>query len=126
LAAFELPRTCFSARALQDRAGLPLAGFPSLIDVNKRRTPEEIFKITKMGFGRMPAFDRLADPQREAILAYVLGTPAIGGIRPDEAESPADKNLKTHAISKGGQGRVRGLDAILVRNRFGEALVSTI
>lgn len=81
-----------------DRAGLPLAGFPSLIDVSKRRTPEEIFKITKMGFGRMPAFDRLADAQREAILAYVLGTPAIGGNRPDEAESPADKKQPPYAF----------------------------
>ena len=81
-----------------DRAGMPLAGFPSLIDVNKRRTPEEVFKITKMGFGRMPAFDRIPDPQREAILAYVFGTPAVGGNRPDEAESAADKKQPPYAF----------------------------
>ncbi len=73
-----------------DRAGFPLAGFPSLIDVDKRRTPDEVFKITKNGFGRMPAFDKIPDPQREAILAYVFGKSAAAGGRPDEA-SPAAK-----------------------------------
>ncbi|MDQ5977418.1 MAG: quinoprotein glucose dehydrogenase, partial [Verrucomicrobiota bacterium] len=68
-----------------DRAGIPLAGFPSLLDVDKRRTPEEVMKITKTGFGRMPAFDRIPDPQREAILAYVFGKTATTGGRPDEA-----------------------------------------
>ena len=81
-----------------DRAGMPLAGFPSLIDVNKRRTPEEVFKITKTGFGRMPAFDRIPDPQREAILAYVFGTPTAVGNRPDEAESAADKKQPPYAF----------------------------
>ena len=81
-----------------DRAGMPLAGFPSLIDVNKRRTPEEVFKITKTGFGRMPAFDRIPDPQREAILAYVFGTPTVAGNRPDEAESAADKKQPPYAF----------------------------
>jgi quinoprotein glucose dehydrogenase len=73
-----------------DRAGFPLAGFPSLIDVDKRRTPEEVTKITKTGFGRMPAFDKIPDPQREAILAYVFGKTATATGRPDE-ESPAAK-----------------------------------
>jgi len=81
-----------------DRAGLPLAGFPSLIDVNKRRTPDEIYKITKMGFGRMPAFDRISDSQREAILAYILGTPINTGNRPDEAASAVDKTQPPFAF----------------------------
>ena len=70
-----------------DRQGIPLAGFPSLIDIEKRRTPDEIAKLTRTGFGRMPAFDRIPDPQREAIVAYVLGKTsgrAAAG-RPDEA-----------------------------------------
>jgi quinoprotein glucose dehydrogenase len=71
-----------------DRAGIPLAGFPSLIDIEKRRTRAEIAQITKTGFGRMPAFDRIPDAQRDAILSYVLGDsppPAAG--RPDEEPS---------------------------------------
>jgi len=80
-----------------DRAGIPLAGFPSLLDIEKRRTPDDIAKITKTGFGRMPAFDRIPDAQREAILAYVLGQnqPATVG-RPDEA-APAKKKAKGKA-----------------------------
>ncbi|WP_414661645.1 outer membrane protein assembly factor BamB family protein [Horticoccus sp. 23ND18S-11] len=73
-----------------DRAGFPAAGFPSLLDVAQRRTPEEIVKLTQTGFGRMPAFDRLPDAQRAAILDYVLGRSAATG-RPDEATSPTAK-----------------------------------
>lgn len=68
-----------------DRAGFPLAGFPSLLGVDQRRTPEEVSKLTKTGFGRMPAFDRIPDAQREAILAYVFGKPEHVTNRPDEA-----------------------------------------
>jgi quinoprotein glucose dehydrogenase len=77
-----------------DRAGIPLAGFPSLLDVDKRRTPEEVTKITKTGFGRMPAFDRIPDPQREAILAYVFGKTATTGGRPDEAGGAVKAEVK--------------------------------
>ena len=69
-----------------DRAGIPLAGFPSLIDIEKRRTPEEIAKLTKTGFGRMPAFDRLTDAQRDAILDYVLGKPDPAASTPTKAK----------------------------------------
>ena len=72
-----------------DRAGIPLAGFPSLLGLDKRRTSEEVMKITKTGFGRMPAFDRIPDPQREAILAYVFGRPEATVARPDEAAEQA-------------------------------------
>jgi quinoprotein glucose dehydrogenase len=68
-----------------DRKGFPLAGFPSLIDVDQRRTRDEVRILTKTGFGRMPAFDRIPDNQRDAILAYVFGeTEQLAG-RPDEA-----------------------------------------
>jgi quinoprotein glucose dehydrogenase len=74
-----------------DRKGFPVAGFPSLIDVDKRRTPEEVAKITRTGFGRMPAFDKMPESQREAILAYVFGkAPAAGG-RPDEGGAGGGK-----------------------------------
>jgi len=77
-----------------DRAGIPAAGFPSLLDIATRRTPEEIIRITKHGFGRMPAFDRIPEPQREAILAYVLGQKPAAGNRPDEAAPAADDSAK--------------------------------
>jgi quinoprotein glucose dehydrogenase len=83
-----------------DRAGIPLAGFPSLLEIERRRTPAEIAQITKTGFGRMPAFDRIPDGQREAILSYVLGKnpPATG--RPDEesAATPASRKGPPYAF----------------------------
>jgi quinoprotein glucose dehydrogenase len=76
-----------------DRAGLPLAGFPSLLGIEKRRTPAEVAQITRTGFGRMPAFDKLPESQREAILSYVFGKQALARSgRPDEAgENPDSK-----------------------------------
>ena len=76
-----------------DRKGIPVAGFPSLLDVHQRRSRDEIAKITKTGLGRMPAFDKIPEAQRDAILAYVLGEtqPATG--RPDEA-APAKAKMK--------------------------------
>ncbi|MEO6244649.1 MAG: PQQ-binding-like beta-propeller repeat protein [Opitutaceae bacterium] len=76
-----------------DRAGVPLAGFPSLLDVSRRRSRDEIAKITRTGLGRMPAFDKIPEAQREAILAYVLGETATAS-RPDEA-APAKGKAKT-------------------------------
>lgn len=84
-----------------DRKGTPAAGFPSLLDVASRRTPAEVAQITKTGFGRMPAFDRLPDSQREAILAYVFGKDAVAGSRPDEetlAAKAAAKNALPYAF----------------------------
>jgi quinoprotein glucose dehydrogenase len=80
-----------------DRAGIPLAGFPSLLDVNRRRTTAEIQQITKTGLGRMPAFGHLPDAQREAILAYVLGEVATAS-RPDEAAPRGKKGAPAAAL----------------------------
>lgn len=68
-----------------DRKGIPLAGFPSLIELGQRRSREEVKKIIVGGFGRMPAFDRLTETQRETIIGYVLGEDStLGSGRPDE------------------------------------------
>jgi quinoprotein glucose dehydrogenase len=72
-----------------NRAGFPEVGFPSLVEVGKRRPREDIVKLTRTGLGRMPAFDRLTEAQREAIVAYVLGDPAPTANRPDETASGA-------------------------------------
>ena len=56
-----------------DRAGNPLGGFPSLIDVSSRKPRDQLSLITKQGAGRMPAFDQISDAQRNAILDYVVG-----------------------------------------------------
>lgn len=58
-----------------DRAGNVAAGFPSLIDVAKRKTRAEIEQITRQGGGRMPNYAVMPEAQRTAILNYVLNEP---------------------------------------------------
>lgn len=75
-----------------DLKGNLLGGLPSLIDVEKRKTREQIAEITKKGAGRMPAFDRISDADRTAILDYILNPPSAAstGARPDEpARAPS-------------------------------------
>ena len=74
-----------------DRLGNPLGGFPPLIGLAQRKTREQIFQITKAGAGRMPAFDRLSDAQRNAIIDYVLDVAVAPATRrADEAAPPGD------------------------------------
>lgn len=82
-----------------DRKGMPAAGFPTLINVAERRTPAEVAQITRTGFGRMPAFDKIPEAQREAILAYVFGDIAPIASRPDEVA--ANVGAKGKAKEKG-------------------------
>jgi quinoprotein glucose dehydrogenase len=84
-----------------DRKGFPLAGFPSLLDVDKRRTRDEVAKLTKTGFGRMPAFDRIPDAQRDAILDYVFGETEHTLNRPDEAAAAGKGGGASKAKAKG-------------------------
>ena len=71
-----------------DRKGNIPGGFPSLIDVEKRKTRLEIETITRQGGGRMPAFDMIPEGARAAILDYVRNENTISaGGRPDEANN---------------------------------------
>lgn len=58
-----------------DRQGNLAAGFPSLIDVAKRKSHAEIEQVTRVGGGRMPGFPHFSDDRRAAILDYVLNGP---------------------------------------------------
>ena len=71
-----------------DRAGNAAAGFPSLIDVGKRRTRAEIEQITRQGGGRMPNFSSMPEEQRTAVLNYVLNEP-VSVSRKEEGAPPA-------------------------------------
>src|SRR5262249_24724607 len=72
-----------------DRAGNPAGGFPSLLDVGSRKPREQISLITRQGAGRMPAFDQLSEPQRNAILDYVLSGPQPTASRREDGNVPA-------------------------------------
>jgi quinoprotein glucose dehydrogenase len=92
-----------------DRAGNLAGGFPSLIDVGVRKTREQISLITKMGAGRMPAFDQISDNERNAILDYVLGAARSSSALREEANAvaPSANSLPEYAFS----GFRRWLDA---------------
>ena len=55
-----------------DRKGNAAAEFPSLIDIDKRKTRAEIEQITRQGGGRMPGYATMGEVKRKAILDYVL------------------------------------------------------
>lgn len=58
--------------------GLDLKGnhelkFPSLLEIDKRKTRAEIDQMTRQGRGRMPSYESMPEEKRNAILDYVLG-----------------------------------------------------
>src|ERR1700722_6603931 len=55
-----------------DRSGSPPA-FPSLIDVSKRLTDEQIIATIHQGKGRMPAFATFTDIQMQSLLQFLSG-----------------------------------------------------
>ena len=46
--------------------------YPSLVDVAKRLSKEDIQAVMKAGRGRMPSFQHVSEPQRNAIVNYLL------------------------------------------------------
>jgi quinoprotein glucose dehydrogenase len=76
-----------------DRAGDPANGFPSLVNLAARRTPEAVAAIVDKGAGRMPPFGQLQEGQRRAIVDMLFGN-----------EQPA----AAYAPQAGAGGRGRG------------------
>jgi quinoprotein glucose dehydrogenase len=50
---------------------------PTLVDIGKRRTTDEMNVIIKSGNGRMPAFPYLSEDNRKAIIGYLLNKEII-------------------------------------------------
>jgi quinoprotein glucose dehydrogenase len=55
-----------------DRKGNPAGGFPSLEDVSGRLNKEMAMQLIEKGGGRMPAFDRVSQARREAIITFLF------------------------------------------------------
>ncbi|MSU19768.1 MAG: pyrroloquinoline quinone-dependent dehydrogenase [Pedosphaera sp.] len=85
-----------------DKTGNILGGFPSLIDVIKRRPRDQISQITKQGAGRMPAFDQIPDALREAILEFVLNPTPPSASRHEEGASAPATSSKPPSYAFGG------------------------
>lgn len=48
--------------------------FPSLVDLNKHRSEEQVRSVIEGGKGRMPAFKQIPENERVALLAFLLNT----------------------------------------------------
>jgi quinoprotein glucose dehydrogenase len=59
-----------------DRKGNLAGGFPSLDDVSSRLNREMAMQVMKKGQGRMPAFDRVSQARREAIITFLFNEEA--------------------------------------------------
>jgi quinoprotein glucose dehydrogenase len=67
-----------------DRKGNAIGGIPSLVDVNRRLTSQQIFDVITKGRAVMPSWGFLTEVQRHAVVAYLNGEKA-----PQETESKA-------------------------------------
>ena len=54
------------------RQGMPASGFPSLIGIGSRLSADEIHAQISNGKGMMPGFPQLAEPERNALVAFLL------------------------------------------------------
>jgi quinoprotein glucose dehydrogenase len=61
---------------------------PSLIDIEKKRTIEDINGLIKTGSGRMPSFQHVSENDRNLIVAYITNTESTLGSAPPAAQRP--------------------------------------
>ncbi|MGB6689100.1 MAG: PQQ-binding-like beta-propeller repeat protein [Terracidiphilus sp.] len=82
-----------------DRAGAPPA-YPSLIDIDKRKSSAQIAEIVHQGRGRMPSFPNLQDKQLEALIEYLrTGKDALSVAVSDAGPAaPGSKETATEAM----------------------------
>ncbi|GAB3925212.1 outer membrane protein assembly factor BamB family protein [Larkinella terrae] len=78
----------------QDRKGSG-PELPSLIDIGKKRSADDIKNLLKTGSGRMPSFQHLSDKDRDAIVNFILNKetgPANVASAPNSSATPASKD----------------------------------
>jgi glucose dehydrogenase len=73
-----------------DRAGAP-PNFPTLVDIFKRLTPQQVVDTVKQGKGRMPSFPNIDAPRMTALLDFLRNgsIPDDMGIKKEMASVPA-------------------------------------
>lgn len=64
--------TCASCHGV-DRKGNAKSGFPSLVDIEKKRDREFVTQIISTGKGMMPGFPALSNAEKQALVAYLFG-----------------------------------------------------
>ena len=91
------------------RAGAPPA-FPSLIDVDKRLTAEQITATIHQGKGRMPAFPGVAGDQLKALLEYLRTGDAAAGTGPSDKVEMAGSDVGAPAYRFNGYTKFMDAD----------------
>jgi quinoprotein glucose dehydrogenase len=56
-----------------DRKGSPASGYPSLIDIQKKRTKQSIEDQITHGRGMMPGFPKLTQKDKDAVVGFLFG-----------------------------------------------------
>ncbi|GAB3891086.1 hypothetical protein GCM10028803_02540 [Larkinella knui] len=74
----------------QDRKGSG-PELPSLVDIGKKRSADEIKTLLKTGSGRMPSFQHLSEKERDAIVNFLLNK-ETGPATVASAPAPAPKS----------------------------------
>ncbi len=59
-----------------DRSGVPASGFPSLLDLEHRKTAKEIETLILRGKGMMPGFPQISKTEKAALLNFLLNQEA--------------------------------------------------
>ncbi|MBE7170636.1 MAG: PQQ-binding-like beta-propeller repeat protein [Williamsia sp.] len=73
-----------------DRKGTG-AEIPSLVNIEKKRSVEDIKSLLKTGYGRMPQFGHLSDGERSRIVDFITGKEKDGGKSPSPKTADASK-----------------------------------
>ncbi|MEO7046956.1 MAG: c-type cytochrome, partial [Ferruginibacter sp.] len=81
----------------EDRKGSGMQ-FPDLTNIAKKRTIAEVQSVIKTGGGRMPSFQRLSDPERNAIVGYIMNAKIPNSLQSfnphNEVDAAEDKKVK--------------------------------
>src|SRR5918994_999793 len=80
-----------------ERTGDAMKVFPSIVDVSKRLSREQVEQIIQHGKGVMPSFGSLTTAERKTLVAFLFGDAERPLERPDEEEEkPEETALYSH------------------------------
>ena len=96
-----------------ERKGNPASGFPSLVNIHKRRSQNYVSNIVSNGKGMMPAFTTLSAEQKTSLVAYLFGDEKTdAGQKVEPGMSPAEQ-AKSNAPY-----RISGYSKFLDKNGY--------
>lgn len=87
----------------KDRQGIAASGFPSLIEIGKRKSKQEIVEVITQGKGMMTGFPQITKEEKEALLAYLLDIQ-------DKDEVGSSGNNPAHQVPYKHKGYTKFLD----------------